>query len=97
MIYMPSSLRGWLDTMCQCHSGHTHYITQHCFVKMQGLPGGTAVITDPGSIPGCVTAGCDLETQDGAYNWPSVVWVSMHADTVDSCAVFPPTHWCGWF
>ena len=32
------------------------------------------ITTDPGLIPGCVTAGRDLETHEVAHNWPSVVW-----------------------
>jgi hypothetical protein len=32
-------------------------------------------VTDPGSIPGCITTGCDLESHRAAHSWPSVVRV----------------------
>ncbi|CDR06146.1 unnamed protein product [Oncorhynchus mykiss] len=37
------------------------------------------VTTDPGSIPGCITTGCDRESHRAAHNWPSVVrvWPSL--------------------
>ena len=38
----------------------------HCIV---------GITTDLGSIPGCVTAGCDRETHEAAHNWPSVAQV----------------------
>jgi hypothetical protein len=31
------------------------------------------VTTDPGSIPDCITTGCDWESQRAAHNWTSVV------------------------
>ena len=35
------------------------------------------VTTDPGSVPGCITIGRDLESHSAAHNWPSIVrvWV----------------------
>ena len=35
------------------------------------------ITTDPGSIPGCITTGCDWKSHRVAHHWPSVirVWV----------------------
>ena len=33
------------------------------------------VTTDPGSIPGCITTGCDWESHRAVHNWPSVIRV----------------------
>ena len=34
-------------------------------------------ITDPGSIPGCITNGHDWESHRAVHNWPSVVRVRV--------------------
>jgi hypothetical protein len=35
------------------------------------------VTTDPGSIPICITTGCDWESHRAAHNWPSVIQVRV--------------------
>lgn len=34
-----------------------------------------SITTDPGSIPGCITNGCDRESHRAKHNWPSIILV----------------------
>ena len=43
------------------------------------------VNTDPGSIPGFITTGCDRESHRAAHNWPSVVRVRAYRSLVTPC------------
>ena len=56
--------------------------------RFKALISARCVTTDPGSIPGCVAAGRDLETHEAAHNWPGGMSLS-HCALAPRCDGLP--------